>query len=110
MARNTKKNVPSAPSEPTTKTIETFCPPWRTIAELTRSPLDSPSCFNRAVHVRRYRVVAELIEEPIEIIRERLLALWAMSTNHHDANPLKEEAHKYGLTFDKPQGWNSKKS
>jgi hypothetical protein len=56
-----------------------------------------PSCFNSVVSVRKYRVAAELIEEPIEVIQERIKKLFLESDNRHHYEPLMREAKKYGL-------------
>lgn len=58
---------------------------------------DTPSVGNGKVSVRRYRVTVEELEEPVEIIRERILALWKGSTNHHHWEPLRAAAAKVGL-------------
>ncbi len=56
-----------------------------------------PHVWNGEVHIRRYRVVVELMDEPDEIIRQRIIDLWAGSTNGHDRAPLHDMAAKYGL-------------
>lgn len=58
---------------------------------------DVPTCLNGWVRVRRYRITVELIEEPIEVIHERLKKLWRESDNYHHHTPLRAEAKKYGL-------------
>lgn len=75
--------------------IETFRDPrgyWLRLLEQKE-----PSSFNGDVQVRKYRVTVELIDEPDEVIRERIQKLWDECENHHHWQPLKNEAKKYGL-------------
>jgi hypothetical protein len=58
---------------------------------------DRPSCFNGIVRVHRYRVTVERIEEPVEVIRDRLLKLWRESDNHHYYSPLQGVAERLGV-------------
>jgi hypothetical protein len=60
----------------------------------------SPSCFNGNVKVERYRVTFERVDEPDDLVRERLVALWRASDNHHHVGPLRAKAAKYGLKLD----------
>ncbi len=62
---------------------------------------DAPSCFNRMVRVRQYKITVELIDEPDEVIRARLQKLWDECDNWHHWEPLKKEAKKYGLMLTK---------
>lgn len=59
--------------------------------------LVSPSCFNSDVLVRKFRITIELIDEPVEVIQERLKTLFANSKNHHDYEPLVSAGKKYGI-------------
>lgn len=78
-------------------------------------PDDTPSCFNGIVCVRKYRLTVELVDEPIEVIHERLLDLWETCDNHHHWGPLQREASRYGLELpderrgirqpEKKKGW-----
>lgn len=61
--------------------------------------LSKPSCFNGMVNVRRFKVTVELIDEPKEVIAERLEALWRSSDNCHDRDPLKAAAEGIGYDF-----------
>ena len=56
-----------------------------------------PSSFNGYVRVRKYKITIELIEEPIEVIQERLSKLWHECDNCHQRQPLQATALKYGL-------------
>lgn len=55
-----------------------------------------PRCFNGIVYFRQCRVVAEVIEEPTDILYARLLKLWHGSDNFHDTGPLKAAAASIG--------------
>jgi hypothetical protein len=55
-----------------------------------------PSCFNGSVKIRKYRVTIELIEEPNEVLAERLQKLWDECDNHHHWRPLKDKALQIG--------------
>ena len=61
---------------------------------------DKPTCFNGFVNVRKYKVTIELVEEPVETIQNRIKELWAKCDNHHNWQPLKNVASKYGLELD----------
>ena len=56
-----------------------------------------PTCFNNMVRVRKYKITVELVEEPIEVIQERIQKMWDECNNHHHWRPLKEAAKQYGL-------------
>ena len=57
------------------------------------------TCFNGNVNVRKYKVTIELIEEPNELIIERLQKLWDECDNYHHWTPLRIEAKKYNYEF-----------
>ena len=77
--------------------IETF----RKIGSYEMSNLKSneATCFNGNVNVRKYKVTIELIEEPNELIIERLQKLWDECDNYHHWTPLRIEAKKYNYEF-----------
>lgn len=56
-----------------------------------------PSCFNGIVRVIKYRITIEKIDEPIEIIKDRIQDLWDNCDNMHHRTPLTKTAKKYGL-------------
>ena len=59
---------------------------------------DAPSAFNGTVEIRRYRVTAELIDEPIEVLRDRLRMLWLTSErNHHRWPTMRAVAAELGM-------------
>ncbi len=90
-----KKSPKKFPETITRLEVETF----RDIRPFHLDQLiaSAPSCFNGRVQVRRWRVTAELIEEPIEIIRQRIRQLWWECDNHHHATPLMQAAESYGF-------------
>lgn len=56
-----------------------------------------PSCFNGKVSIRKFKVTIELIDEPVEVIQERIKQLWAKCNNYHHWEPLKDVGKKYGI-------------
>lgn len=92
MKRKSKKTV--AP-EPTRYEMETFrqVGSW----QMGQMKQDHPDCFNGRVSVRKWRVVAELIDEPKEVIAERIRKLWRENDNHHNAMPLMAAAKEVGI-------------
>lgn len=53
-----------------------------------------PSCFNGIVAIRSYVVTVNLVEEPVEVLQERLLKLWRECDNMHHYGPLQAAAAK----------------
>jgi len=88
----TKPHVASS-----TVSIETF----RKIGswELSNLTNKEPSCFNRDVSFKKWKVTIEPIEEPIEVYQERLQKLWDECDNHHNWQPLKSAADSIGYTL-----------
>lgn len=82
------------------KVVETFHNPSWTVGRLTDAVHREPSCFNGMVSVRKYRVTAELINEPIEVIRLRLIKLWRECDNSHHTHPIYSAGKEYGLDLD----------
>lgn len=91
--KTTTKKGDSEPAFPIT--FETFRRPghW----ERRSLEHSGPSCFNGIVNVQRYRVTFEEIEDPDEVIVARIEKLWKESTNHHDWDPLRIVAARYGF-------------
>lgn len=85
----------------TIKSIETF----RDIGsyELSGLTMSEPSCFNGMVRVTRRRVTVEEIEEPVEVIQERLRKLWFKNKNHHNTHVLVSTGLKYGIDLRKEE-------
>lgn len=55
-----------------------------------------PSSFNGWIRIRKYRVTVEPIDEPKDVLQERLQALWDNCDNHHHCSPIRAEAKKLG--------------
>lgn len=93
-----KNSKPKPPEYPLI--IETFMPPAGRLKDMAYNSVgDGPYCINGEVSLRRYRVTAELIEEPREVLIERLQKLWRECDNHHHWGPLKNAAGKLGITL-----------
>ena len=81
--------------------VETFNDPRWEMSQIRSHRLRAdPHCWNGEVSVRRYRITAELIEEPDEVIRERIRKLWRECNNSHHWGPLKAMASMYGMELD----------
>jgi hypothetical protein len=80
------------------KTFETF----RDIGffEIDKMTSKQISSFNGNIQVQKYKVTIELIEEPKEVIFERLLKLWKNCKNHHEREPIKNKAKQFGFVLD----------
>ena len=92
MKKKTKNIQPLLTNE--VITFETF----RKIGSYEQHSLQSnePSCFNGCVNIRKYKVTIEPIEEPNEVLAERLQKLWDECDNHHNRLPLKNIAKEVG--------------
>lgn len=80
------------------RTFETFRP-FDNYDE-QRATSDKPFCWNGAVSVRKYRVTVELVDEPTEVLAERLRKLWSECDNHHHYSPLKAVAKQLGIDLE----------
>jgi hypothetical protein len=87
-------------------TVETF----RDLSSFDLSNLTQtePSCFNGKVNIDKYIVTFEKIEEPNEILCERLQKIWDKCDNFHHWNPIKAKAKELNYTLIGHAG-NSKK-
>jgi len=87
--------------------FETF----RKIGSYEQSNLQSKdaSCFNGVVNIRKYKVTIEPIEEPKEILAERLQKLWDECDNWHHWTPLKTIAMQIGYELKGDAGSMRKK-
>ena len=92
-----KKKVDKVVEPEYPKVVETF----RSIGswEMNRLKESEPSSFNGFVNVEKYRITVEKIEEPIEVITERLEKLWAESDNWHERPPLVAAAKRFNYTY-----------
>jgi hypothetical protein len=98
MTRKKKKKPEPVPTREFPVSFDVFGEPSR--HELRRFENSAPSCFNGFVFVEKFRVTFERIEEPVDVVHERLLALWRGSNNHHDIAPLRAEAKRHGLVLE----------
>ena len=57
---------------------------------------DEPSSLNGNIEFRKYKVTVEDIEEPFEVLSERLQLMWDKCDNFHHWNPLKAAAKSIG--------------
>jgi hypothetical protein len=78
--------------------IETFRDVGR--YEIGQLKSAEPSCFNGYVRVTKYRVTVEVVDEPLEVVHERLRKLWRECDNMHHYHPLKNAAARFGLELD----------
>ena len=87
--------------------FETF----RKIGSYEQSNLQSKDarCFNGVVSIRKYKVTIEPIEEPKEILAERLQKLWDECDNWHHWRPLKTAAMQIGYELKGDAGSMRKK-
>jgi hypothetical protein len=79
------------------KTFETYQP--RSIAP---NSITKPAVFNGMCLIRRYKVTVEEIQEPVEVLQERLKTIWgnrrALRITHgSNINAMKEEAEILGI-------------
>ena len=59
-----------------------------------------PFVFDSEVSVRRWRVTFEAIEEPVEVLMERIEKLRRETQNHHHWRPLHAAARELGFEPD----------
>lgn len=64
----------------------------------------SPSVGNYDVKIHRFRYTCTLVEEPVEVLQQRLQTLWENSTNSKDHDPLKNWAKKLKYELRGPRG------
>lgn len=91
-----KKKSESVRIEPLSS-VETFRDPrgyW-----LTQMVVPGPDAFNGMVMVEKWRIIAEKIDEPREVIFARLETLWRQCDNHHLCEPLLAKAKELGYEF-----------
>jgi hypothetical protein len=107
MPRTKKKDLPK-PHEPYRIEMETMRQPWVTSRDITASMLATPDAYNGDVHVRKYKLTVEMIDEPVEVIQARIQELWDNCTNSHNWDSLKHMAARYGMELShetRKKGW-----
>lgn len=99
-----KETAPPPPAYP--KIFETFkeIGTWESIGWVD----SEPSAFNGWVRVERYRITVEKIEEPIEVIHQRLEQLWLECDNWHHWEPLLNKARQFNYSFKGERGSQKK--
>jgi hypothetical protein len=96
MTTKRKKKAPTAPPPPAfPRVYEGLGEPC--LWGLNHWAGNNPSAFNGIVQVEKFRVTVDRVEEPVEVIRERIAKLWAECENHHHWAPLHAKAAKYGM-------------
>lgn len=70
---------------------------------------DNPTCFNGDVRIRKYKVTIELIEEPKDVIANRLQELWDNCDNHHHTSSLRFVAKEIGYELNGDYGNKKRK-
>lgn len=97
--RTTKPSVCELPSKFTVEGFSTHLTELGVKTDLHMK--EAPSCVNFMV-LHRWRVTAELIEEPKEVLGQRLIELWERteSNQHHDL-AFKHLAEKFGVTLER---------
>lgn len=95
-------------SKNNTISFETF----RKIGSYTIDNLkqEKADCFNGLVSIKKYKVTIELIEEPKDVLSERLQELWDLCNNIHHWNTLKQSAKEIGYELIGKPGNKLKKS
>lgn len=56
-----------------------------------------PSVFNGSIRIRKWRIVAEVIDEPVAVIAERIRQLWRKCSNYHHIGTLNSAASEIGI-------------
>lgn len=94
-----RRKAPKAPPppEPWKHELTTYANPMIELQSFDTGPRSAPYCHNGSVGVRQHRVTVELVDEPIEVIRERIRTLWSLAYSHLDESALRREAERYGL-------------
>ena len=96
ISRRATRRAPRRPEPPLyPRVFETYRPPGSmAIADMQDT---RPSVVN-SISIRRYEVTIRRIEEPVEVLRERLLRLWRESErNMHTWDPMHNAARDLGI-------------
>jgi hypothetical protein len=59
-----------------------------------RDNFKKPSCFNQSVHIKRYKVTVEEVEESRAVLIDRLVVLYCSTTNHYEKDAIQRYAKK----------------
>lgn len=69
-----------------------------------------PTCFNGVVKIHKFKITIEPIDEPKDVLCERLQDLWDKCDNYHHWTPIKNMAKKIGYELKGEVGSKRKKS
>jgi hypothetical protein len=58
---------------------------------------DEPYVWNGMVGVRKFRITVEPVDEPVDVLRQRVQDLWDKCDNHHNWQPLQAVATSLGM-------------
>lgn len=85
-------------AEETKIELETFMPIG--FYEIRQMEQEEPSNFNGWVRIKKYKVTVEVVEEPKEVLYERLLDLWEKCEGYRYREPLILAAKELGYELD----------
>jgi hypothetical protein len=94
-SKTTKAVGKDTPNPLVSRSFETF--QWLGSWQESRLRQDEPYVWNGVVGVRKYRITIEPVDEPIEVLRQRVQALWDKCDNHHNWEPLQRAAASLGM-------------
>lgn len=96
MARTKKIPEPIQIPEPLRFETEIFTHRSRACSYVNNLSGDKPTVANGDVSFQRWKYTVELIEEPKEVLAERLQQLWDHAQNYHHWKPLRLAAATIG--------------
>ena len=96
----TKRKKQAAMVDPYPFVVETYIPPGWELARMAAHH-ENPGAFNGTIKIDRYRVTAERIYEPVEVLQERLRELWRTTEhNIHLTTAFHAAAERLGIVLD----------
>lgn len=94
MPAKSAKRKPPPPPPKFPRVTETYGDPSWSIGRVR----DKPTCINGIVEIRKYQITVELVDEPVEVLRERLRKLWRETPrNTHTWHPMHVAAADLGM-------------
>lgn len=97
MTRVRKKKAPAPPLEPV-KTVVYEGFGSRDARAVTRPYLCQVPGYVNSISLHRIRITVEVLEEPTEVLAERLQELWeTLPYNVHHSDTFKRHASEYGI-------------
>lgn len=76
--------------------IETFWNPTASLESTSRIH-DAPFCINETVGIFKFKITVEQVDEPAEVLQERLRDLWRKCANHHHFTHMKQMGKALGI-------------